>query len=771
MRRSLLGRPARRLIALLLLGLVALAVDPGPARAQVPGAAPAGQAAPAPAAPEIDRRQLEALLKTLEDPAARERLAEQVRALMAVRQQAEPEESVQPGALGAQTLRFISQQLGALGEQAGAVATAFRDLPLAAEWFERQLTDDYRRDRWGDLILQLTAAIFAGFLASGAVSWLLRRPRKALEGRQTPGWAPRIPFMLARTVLELLPLGAFAVAGYGLLSVSEPPRLIRVVALTVINATIGIQFVMVLARAALAPGVPNLRLLPMGGETAHYVYIWVRRLAYTAVCGYLASNAAYVLGLPLGAYMALLKLVGLVITAMLVVLILQNRAHVAAWLRGAPLSGGSPEAEAGEIARGQRSAALRTLRRRLADVWHVLAILYVVVTYGIWALNVEGGFEFMLRATVVTVVALFLARALVTLLDGLVRRAFAISPEIRRAYPGMELRANRYLPVLQKVLKGAVWLFAGLAILNAWGVDSFAWLESPLGQRVSGSVLTIGLVLVFAIASWEIVSSAIERYLIGNIHNGTKVERSARVRTLLPLLRNAFLVLLITVVSLITLSELGLDIAPLLAGAGVIGLAIGFGSQTLVKDVITGLFILFEDTISVGDVVDVGGGHSGLVEALSIRSLRLRDTAGAVHSIPFSQVATVTNLTKDFSFYVFDIGVSYTEDSDRVIDVVRALGAELQKDPEYMPLILEPIEIMGLDSFRDSAIIIKARFKTRPIMQWKVGREFNRRLKKRFDELGIEIPFPQRTVHVRGDATEIPRERLLAAAAKAGAGK
>jgi small conductance mechanosensitive channel len=222
------------------------------------------------------------------------------------------------------------------------------------------------------------------------------------------------------------------------------------------------------------------------------------------------------------------------------------------------------------------------------------------------------------------------------------------------------------------------------------------------------------------------------------------------------------MVLLITVVSLVTLSEIGVNIAPLLAGAGVIGLAIGFGSQTLVKDVITGLFILFEDTISVGDVVDVGGGHSGLVEAITIRTIKLRDQAGGVHSIPFSQVNSVLNMTKDFSYYVFDIAIGYGEDPDRVIGAIKDLGAELQATPQFGRVILEPIEIMGVDAFRDNAFVIKARIKTRPIQQWNVGREFNRRMKLRFDEMGITIPLPQRIVQIRQEQpVEQPVEQGL----------
>ena len=740
------GLPFLLLIAFLL--LAGTAAMPMPASAQVPVP---GAAAQTPPKPEVDRQQLESILRTLQDPEARERLAQQIQALVAVQQEQAAPEEVVPGALGAQTLRFMSGQLRAFGEQIAAVVGAFRDLPLVIDWFGRQLTDDYRRDRWHDLLIQLAGAIFAGFLASGAASWLLRRPRAATEARSFQGIAPRIPFLLARTALELVPIGAFTLAGYGLLSLSDSPRLIRVVALTVINATIMIQLVMVLARALLSPWAPNLRLLPQDDESAHYVYIWIRRLTYTAVSGYLVSNAAYVLGLPLGAYTALLKVVGLVVTAMLIVLILQNRGPVAAWLRGNPLTGGSAAEESQEIARGVRDRTMRQARRRLAEVWHVFAIAYVVVCYGIWLLNIGGGFEFMLRATALTVAVLILARFAITMLERLVRRSFALSPDMRSRYPGLEFRVNRYLPVFLRVLKGAVWLVAGMALLSAWGVNSFAWIESPVGQRIVASLLTIAFVLAVAFASWEIVSSLITHYLTGNGQGGARVERSARIRTLLPLLRNAYLILLVTVVTLIVLSELGLDIAPLLAGAGVIGLAIGFGSQTLVKDVITGLFILLEDTVSVGDVVNVGSGHSGLVEAISIRSIRLRDEAGSVHTIPFSQVNTVINLTKDFSFYVFNISIAYREDPDRVVEVVKEIGAGLQSDPEYAPVILEPVEIMGVDAFLDNSLRVKARIKTRPIMQWRVGREFNRRLKKRFDELGIEIPLPQRTVHLRSD--------------------
>ena len=184
----------------------------------------------------------------------------------------------------------------------------------------------------------------------------------------------------------------------------------------------------------------------------------------------------------------------------------------------------------------------------------------------------------------------------------------------------------------------------------------------------------------------------------------------------------------------------------LLAGAGVLGLAVGFGSQKLVQDLVTGVFILLEDQISVDDVVKVAD-KAGLVEAVSIRSVRLRDFSGTVHTIPYSAIGTVSNLTKEFSCAVFEVGVAYREDVDEVMAVLKEIGAELQKDPEFGPLILEPLDVAGVDAFADSAVIIKARMKTVPTKQWTVGRQFNRRMKKRSDELGIEIPFPHQTIY------------------------
>jgi moderate conductance mechanosensitive channel len=188
-------------------------------------------------------------------------------------------------------------------------------------------------------------------------------------------------------------------------------------------------------------------------------------------------------------------------------------------------------------------------------------------------------------------------------------------------------------------------------------------------------------------------------------------------------------------------------VTPLLAGAGVIGLAIGFGAQSLVTDLITGLFIIIEDTISVGDWIDVDGGHAGTVEHLSIRTVRLRDGQGAIHAIPFSQIKIVKNLSRDFAYAVFEVRMAFSTDVDQITQLIREVGADLMADFRYRREMLGPIEVWGLDRFDPNWMVVKGQIKTRPLQQWSVARAFNLRLKRKMDEAGIEIPVPQMRVY------------------------
>ncbi len=229
-------------------------------------------------------------------------------------------------------------------------------------------------------------------------------------------------------------------------------------------------------------------------------------------------------------------------------------------------------------------------------------------------------------------------------------------------------------------------------------------------------------------------------------------ESSKRINTLMRLIRQGAVILLWAIILLIIFDQIGVKIGPILAGAGILGLAVGFGAQNLVRDVISGFFIILENQIRVGDVAIVNG-TGGVVERINFRTTVLRDLSGVVHVFPNGVITTLSNMTNEWSAYVFEISVAYKEDVNRVIELIHSVGREMRQDREYGQLILEDVEVFGLDKLADSGVVIKGRIQTKPIMQWKVGREFLRRVKMLFDEKGIEIPFPHTTVYF-GEASK-----------------
>jgi small conductance mechanosensitive channel len=284
----------------------------------------------------------------------------------------------------------------------------------------------------------------------------------------------------------------------------------------------------------------------------------------------------------------------------------------------------------------------------------------------------------------------------------------------------------------------------------------------PLATWAFESGLRILLVGAMAYALVRAVTLLVQRFE-HEVNRGTTLdalERAKRARTLGSLVRNVSSALIVGIAVLIVLRELGVDIAPVLAGAGVVGLAVGFGAQTLVRDIISGFFLILEDQVRVGDVAAING-QGGLVEAINLRTIVLRDAEGTVHVFPNGAITTLANRSKDFSYYVIDLGISYREDPDRVTQVIQEIGSSMQADAKYGPMILAPIEVLGVNAFGDWAVQLQLRIKTVPLKQWEVGRELRRRILKLFEERGIEIPFPERVVTMKmerpdDDAASIP---------------
>jgi len=717
-------------IGIALIGVGAIATAP-PAHAQAKVLAKPGtpSVAKRSAAAELSTKDLAALIKTLEDKGSRDEFLKTLKALLAARLAAEGGAKKEGGA---GFLAGLSARAKTAANEIVAAAGAVLQTGTFLRWIGVQWADPLKREKWKLGILIALAVLAIGLAAEWIVRFVLRRPRATVEAKETDAWPVKLLFLGARTVLDLLPIAAFAGAAYGALPIFDPPDAVRLIALTIIYASVLSRSIKAVARMVLVPKAEGLRLVPVETENARYLMLWIRRFTTVAVYGYFIAEAALLFGLPAGGHGVLMKLLGLALTIMAIIFILQNRRTVGDWLR---------DETAGADARG-----FANIRERLADVWHILAALYVIGTFLVWALDIDGGFAFVIGASVWTAIILFAAFLAVRGLDRGVKRLFRVGEDLAEGAPGLEARANRYLPVVHKAVRVIVTIVAALAILQAWGIDTIDWMTGATGERVIGSFVTIVTVLVIALIVWELISSAIERYLDNLKTSSRDKDRVKRLSTLLPLARTVILVALVVFVTLIVLSEMGVNIGPLLAGAGVVGLAIGFGAQTLVKDIITGLFILVEDTIQVGDVVEADG-RSGVVEGVSIRTLRLRDINGSVHTIPFSSVGSVKNSTKEFAYYLFEVGVAYREDIDEVIAALREIDEALRADPDYTKLILEPLDIWGVDRFADSAVIVRARYKTLPGNQWMVGRAFNGRMKKLFDARGIEIPFPHMTLY------------------------
>lgn len=699
--------------------------------------AQAQTAAAPPAVPSA--AQLQQLVATLKDDKARAQLIDQLQALIAAQNAQQQAAAEEPQSW----LAGVPAQLDAIGGEVLAAVPILAQAPRIGAWMVRQIEEPRLRAIWFDVGGKLLAILLAGCAADLAMRLLLRPLARFLNERQSETLPMQMLLLGLATFVELVPVLAFAALALFVIPLTEAGGLTHGIAGVLIATTVWARSFLAVARVVLLS--PRAQLLyPLSEETREYLYIWMRRFAYCAGYGYAIALCAWYFDAP-GAIVGLLtRLVVLVLAILAIIFVLQNRGPVSEWLRG----GTEPSA-----------TRWRVLRNRLGDTWHILAIIYVIGTFGIYLLNAQGGFALLLRATALSLVVVSGAAILARLTERALRRGFAVGPDLKERFPHLEARANRYTIILTGASVAAIYTLAALALLEAWGIGAFTWFVGLAQAQTARNIISLAIVLVGGVVLWEFFSSMIERRLAGIEHG-----RRSRARTVLPLLRTTVFVILLTIAVLMVLSQIGLNIAPLLAGAGIVGIAVGFGAQALVKDIITGFFMLLEDTFAIGDRVDVGGGHVGVIEAVSLRNFRLRDIQGAVHTIPFSAITTVLNMSRDFAYLLCDVGVTYREDPDRVIKVMREAGEEFAAEPRWARYVMAPLEILGVDRFTDTAMVIRARMKAAPPFQVEMGREFNRLLKKAFDRAGIEMASTNQLNYLKQPASAAPQADAAAAA-------
>lgn len=717
------------------------AAAPPPATAQP--APPAAPGTPPPTSVSTD--DLQKLVATLKSDTDRAKLIAQLQAMIDAQHKVEE----RPG-LASVVIQSLSTGLSQIADMLSQAGTQLTDLSGLWHWASHAAADQELRARLLEAALRIAGILGCGLIAFVAVYFLLGRLASRILARLPSSWMGKLAGAVLTFFIHAAPLAAFAAAAF----LAMPFLLARLhvhmseIIVAAINAVLVSGLLVALGRAVLQPAASHVRVLNWSDETAAYADVWLRRFVLIAVFGYVGLETASLFGLPFTAHAALQRLLGLLMCVLMVVVILQNRHGIAQWLKTSR--------------RG--AAAIGSLRARLSDNWHLFAIVYVLFVFVIWLLHPSAGLEFLLRDTFLTALVLVLVVAAERGVERVLRRVLAIGRELKQRFPAMEERANRYLSLVFVLLRVAAGLVALLIVLRIWGFDSFSLLADQPGRQIVGGVLRIIGIVVGAMALWELGALALQRYLERNGRTGRLGQ--ARVNTLLPVARNLFGITVLVLAVLMLLSEVGIAIGPLLAGAGIVGIALGLGAQNLVKDMIGGFSLIMEDAIAVGDVVKIGG-NSGVVEAMSIRWLRLRGLDGTVQYIPLGSVSVVENMTKEFSYAVIDANVAYGTKVDDVVQALNDIGEDLMHDPVFGPQILAPLEMLGLDRFADSAIVVRCRFKTKAASQWNIMREFNKRMKAVFDARGIEIPFPHLTLTVNSAMQQLLSAQPAAAAAAA----
>ncbi len=473
----------------------------------------------------------------------------------------------------------------------------------------------------------------------------------------------------------------------------------RVLILTIVNAYVICRAAMIFVRLLIAPWQPGLRLLALSDSGAIYLHRWMRRLTIVAIFGPAFEQAMLLLGLEPAAGEAMLKLFGLVVAIFLAIMTLQCRTIVAAHIRS------------------HHTNTLGILRNRLAATWSYVVTALILALWVVWAFQVRNGLDRLAHLFLGTAAVMIGTRLLAILLLGGLDHGMRVPPGLAARYPGLELRAHYYQPLLRQVVMIILLLAALVLLLNIWGVDLLTWLRrNHIGTQLFSALVIILLLVVLATLSWEGLNILIERrmaLLTREVH----LAQAARLRTLLPILRTTLMVVILAVVGLTALSELGINIAPLLAGASIFGVALGFGSQKLVQDFITGLFLLLENTMQVGDWVTLGG-VSGSVETLSIRTIRLRAGDGSLHIIPFSSVTTVNNVNRGIGNAAIGVTIAYTEDSDRVCALLKSIGEDMRRDPLFARMIRSDVAIWGVDKVDATGVTISGQIECTDSGRW-----------------------------------------------------
>ncbi|WP_230352045.1 mechanosensitive channel protein [Lelliottia sp. WAP21] len=575
--------------------------------------------------------------------------------------------------------------------------------------------------------LMLAASVFAFYWLLRLCAWPLylkmgRWGRK--KNREKSSWL-HLPLMIAAAfVIDLLLLALTLFVGQVLIgSLHAGSKTIAFQQGLFLNAFALIEFFKALLRLIFCPRVPDLRPFAIQDDSAKY---WAVRLSIlSGLIGYGLMVAVPIISNQVNVQIGALAnvLIMLCITVWALYLIFHNKRAITESL----------------LHLADRSLTFFSLFiRAFALVWHWLASAYFIVLCFFSLFDPGNSLKFMMGATFRSLAIIGIAAFVSGLLSRWLSKTITLSPQVQRNYPELQKRVNGWISVSLKVARILTVCVAIMLLLNAWGLfDFWNWLHNGAGEKTVDVLIRIALILFFSAIGWTLLASLIENRLVSDIHG--RPLPSARARTLLTLFRNALAVIISTITIMILLSEIGVNIAPLLAGAGALGLAISFGSQTLVKDIITGVFIQFENGMNTGDLVTIGP-LTGTVERMSIRSVGVRQDTGAYHIIPWSSITTFANFVRGIGSVVANYDVDRHEDAEKAKNALRAAVEELMEMEDIRGLVIGEPSFAGIVGLTNTAFTLRVSFTTQPLKQWTVRFALDSMVKKHFDLADVRAP-------------------------------
>jgi moderate conductance mechanosensitive channel len=710
-----LTRAAAVFLAAIILAMVPLSgVSAATPKAGKPAASAKSEATP---------EKIQELMTLLADPKVRDWLEQESKAEAAQERESDSE--------GNSVSHEFDTHVAEIREHIVALGAALPDLPDQLETAHSRVSSELGAGGRVKGLLLLAAFVGLGF----GVEWLFRRAtdniRRHLDEHPLETVNDRLRVVATRFAFAVGLVAAFALGSVGAFLAFDWPPLLREMVFGYLVVFLVIRVAIVVGHLLLAPHHERFRVIPADNVAARF---WCRRVA--AFVGLFAFGWVEVgLLTTLGVSLAGRQLIAYVLGLGLLAIALE-----AVWRRPVAL------ADAAEAP----ARAVRHLGRRTQNV---LLTIGIVLLWVLWVLHAMASFWLVLVVITLPLAIGVTRRAVQHLLrpPGL--------PEVAEGPPSV------VAVCLERGIRALLFIAAAAVLAWGWGIDlAHLHEQNTWFGRLADGVLSAVIVLLVADVLWHATKTAIDRKLADAADPGQpntdEARKRARMRTLLPIFRNILFVVVTAVAVLMALSAMGVQIGPLVAGAGVVGIAVGFGAQTFARDVIAGMFYLLDDAFRVGEYIQ-SGNYKGTVEGFSIRSVRLRHHRGPVYTVPFSLLGAVQNQSRDWVIDKIAIGITYDSDLEKARKLIKQIGLDLQKDPEFAPLILEPLKMQGVDNLGDFAVQIRAKMMTLPGEQFVIRRKAYAMIKKAFDENGIKFAFP--TVQVAGEG-----EPLTAAVAQRG---